>query len=170
MKDNSERRTEDVLAKFKASLDRHGYGFQYRVLKAAEDLVREDISSIVFEVAEFPVEVQSYGTRVDFILRRTALRRLDIQSMLRGKRPLFLVAECKRANPALSDWCFLKAPFTRSGGLLNSIIVDAIKFGDGRFGASSRTMPLSRDDFYQIAIEVKSDKDGNPSGNGRGAI
>jgi len=29
---------------------------------------------------------------------------------------------------------------------------------------------LARDDFYQIAIEVKSDKTGDPSGNGRGAI
>ncbi len=61
--DKSDKSREQILAKFKASLDRHGYGFQYRVLKAAYDLFRANISSFAFEVAEFPVEVQSSDTR-----------------------------------------------------------------------------------------------------------
>ena len=81
-----------------------------------------------------------------------------------------MVAECKRANPALSDWCFLKAPFAGNDGLPNKLVVDSIQPGDGQFHATCRATPLSRDDFYQIAIEVKSDKAGDASGNGRRAI
>jgi hypothetical protein len=142
--ENSERSIEHILGKFKGSLDRHGYGFQYRVLKAANDLFRENTSFFAFEVAEFPVEVQSSDTKVDFILRRTVgpfIRRDGTASTSR-RRPLFLVAECKRANPALSDWCFLRAPFTRSGGFLNALVLDSIQPGNGQFHATSRTIPF----------------------------
>jgi hypothetical protein len=67
-KDND--RHERVRAQFQATLNQHGYGFQYRILQAAWDFASSNISSFAFEVAEFPVEVQSYGTRVDFVLRR----------------------------------------------------------------------------------------------------
>ena len=88
--ENSERSIEHILGKFKASLDRHGYGFQYRVLKAANDLFRETTSFFAFEVAEFPVEVQNYDTRIDFILRRTvgAKLRPDGTASTLGRIPL----------------------------------------------------------------------------------
>ena len=68
-------------------LNRHGYGFHYSVLQRIGGLRR---SGWRFEVAEMPVEVQGMSTRIDFILRRFNTH-------------LYLLAECKRVNPALSN-------------------------------------------------------------------
>lgn len=52
-------------------------------------------------MSEFPVESEK-GTRVDFVLERKASN---------SYKRLFLVAECKRANPATANWCFVKSPY-----------------------------------------------------------
>lgn len=55
-----------------------------------------------FLMSEFPVESEK-GTRVDFVLERKATDG--------GYKRLFLVAECKRSNPATANWCFVKSPY-----------------------------------------------------------
>src|SRR6266567_54840 len=90
----------DPKAGFAKALNRHGYGFQYAVLKRLEDLRDNKRSSLIFEAAEFPVEAKGQHTRIDFVLRHVS----DFP------RPLFVTAECKRANPSHSNWCFVKAP------------------------------------------------------------
>jgi hypothetical protein len=88
-------------AEFAKALNRHGYPFHYRTLKEAADA--SDIhrrSGWLLQVAEFPVEVQGERTKIDYILQWQG-------------EPKFLVVECKRANPALSHWCFAKATFVR---------------------------------------------------------
>ncbi|MFZ1804688.1 MAG: hypothetical protein WAU05_12245, partial [Nitrospira sp.] len=80
-------------------LGSHGYGFQYAVLRRAEELAAERRSKWVFEAAEFPVGTAESPTHIDFILRN-------------AHSTVYLVGECKRANPAHANWCFLKAPYT----------------------------------------------------------
>jgi hypothetical protein len=78
---------------------------------------------------------------------------------------------CKRANPALSDWCFVRAPFTRRGGIANSLILDSIRKDDAsNFFITSHLRPLPRDDFFQIGLDIRTEKPGEPSGRGRGSI
>ena len=74
-------------------LDQHGYGFQYALIRH----LREKGLSWYLQATEFPVEVGEKHTRIDFVLKY-------------GSRNVYLVAECKRANPALSNWCFIRAP------------------------------------------------------------
>jgi len=94
-----------VRNSFQKALNRHGYGFQFSVLKIAENLAkkvdRHERSRWNFLFSEVPVEVQGSGTRIDFILSRS---RSDLSPFF------YLICECKRANPKLSNWCFVRAP------------------------------------------------------------
>ena len=124
--DRSKQQEQVQSTRFEASLNQHGYGFQYSVLQTAWTFEQSNNSSFVFEVAEFPVEVQNAGTRIDFILRRS---KPNIR-ISNSERPLFLVAECKRANPALADWCFVRAPFTKRNPRVNTLILNSIQIHD----------------------------------------
>jgi hypothetical protein len=97
----------DQLAReFAKYLSRHGFGFQYAVIKHIRNLMATNQIVMIddfwrFLISEFPVESEK-GTRVDFVLER--------KSSGRYKR-LFISAECKRANPASANWCFVKSPY-----------------------------------------------------------
>jgi hypothetical protein len=80
-------------------LDRHGHGFHYALLQHIESL---GVRGWSVEASEFPVATPDGHTHIDFVLR------LRTEVAL----PLRLVAECKRANPALIDWCFVRVPRT----------------------------------------------------------
>jgi hypothetical protein len=96
---------ERLVRGFQNVLNSHGYGFQYSVLKEVARLAYEVRSaSWIPKVPEFPVEVQGHDTRIDFILKHARL-------------PFYLVAECKRANPSLANWCFAKMDITPSADI-----------------------------------------------------
>jgi hypothetical protein len=141
-------------------INSHGHAFQVAVLRRAEELYERQVSKWVFEAAEMPVSVQGVSTRVDFILWQ---RRWSGQGADK-----FLVAECKRANPALSNWCFVKAPYIRRNPEAGSLIVDQVMKEGDSFVTSSQTISFSRD-VYHLAYELRSDKQGNAGGT-RGAI
>ena len=152
--------SETVRTGFAKILNRHGYGFHYSVLKLAGDLCNRRESKWIFEVAEFPVQVQGETTRIDFILR------------LEHELPVYLLAECKRANPAISNWCFARAPYVRRNRTRREpffVELAQQQPRDSDFYASVR-MGLTLDDAYHIALEVKSDSKGDPCGPGRGEI
>jgi hypothetical protein len=149
---------EHILRGLRVTLDRHGYGFQYRVLKRIEELFMKG-SAWIFYAAEFPVEVRGCSTRIDFVL-------------CHKDENLYLVAECKRANPALSDWCFVKIPYVRrgAGSEAQDVIVE-------RISATNQLTIVSGSDnlgysgpVYHLALEVKSDAKGDLAGQGRGVI
>ena len=129
-------------------LNIHGYGFQYAVLKVAQHC---DNSPWIFEVAEFPVEINGKSTHIDFILSSR-------------NEPFFMVAECKRADPALSNWCFVKSPYVsrkvnRSEKLVREVIISR-KYSSGP--------PMFIIDWqsgfekiYRLGFEVKSGEKGD---------
>lgn len=146
---------------FEEALNRQGHPSQYAVIRRAHQLNDERRSPWVFEAAEFPVEVQSYLTRIDFVLSQWS-------EMAKGSFR-YLVAECKRANPALHDWLFTRAPYVRRGGVPKDILVEPI-----RREGNALTAFLSRLDgsesIYHVAVEVKGGAKGDASSTGRGAI
>ena len=79
-------------------LNIHGYGFQYSVTKLVKRCSENNSSPWILDVAEFPVVVNGISTHIDFVLRNK-------------NEPFFMVAECKRSDPSLSNWCFVKAPY-----------------------------------------------------------
>ena len=144
-------------ANFTKILNRHGYGLQYAVLKAAEELYERRRSQWAFEVAEFPVAVKGHGTRIDFILRHR-------------DRPQYLLAECKRANPALANWCFAAAPYVRRDRVREDVFAEHVFVG-GNLDLHSSVKSLgAASKAYHIALETRTTNPGDTEGTGRGAI
>jgi hypothetical protein len=140
-------------------LNIHGYGFQYAILNVAKKCFEDQISPWIFEVSEFPVEINGASTHIDFILRNS-------------NEPFFIIAECKRADPAVSNWCFVKTPFVsrQTDGkerIVREVLISRKASGD------SPTVNLDwisrSDDIYRLAFEVKSEDKGEGK-FGRGQI
>lgn len=137
-------------------LNQHGFNFQYAVIRAIARMSGADRWAWALEGIEVPVEVRGESTHVDFLLKHRA-------------EPAYLVGECKRANPKLSNWCFFKAPYVISCGGHNQILVEVVNNFDGNkfmAGMDSR----GPGDLYHIPFELKTRKEGDPYDKGRGAI
>jgi len=152
-------RINEVSKAFGETLNAHGYGFQHTIVVKANELALALKSPWIKPVLEFPAEVQGYGTRIDFILQHK-------------DKPIFLLAECKRVNPALSDWCFGKAGYIPQDSLIaESYFFETLQRKEGSYSFLSGVQMLQRfDDIYHIALEVRSGNKGEASGQGRGAI
>ncbi len=145
-----------VEAGFRKALDRHGYGFQYAVLGHLQDAARRG-SSWTPAAPEFPVEVRGRDTRVDFILQH---RRLS----------MFMVCECKRANPATANWCFARAEWPEGDRDWAVTMMPVVKRNpEGRTFAALRGF-MHTDRAFQIALEVRTGERGSETGSGRGEI
>ena len=162
-----------VKGSFEKILNSHGYGFHYAVLELAKELKQKGKSAWDFDLVEFPVEVQGDGTRIDFILR-LGTSGVPTSGVPTLGVPIFLLAECKRTNPALSDWCFARAPYIQAERSVEYAFLEYLKLDNGaQVHASScehRSRP-TQDNAYHIALEVKSNAKGEAFGSGgRGAI
>ena len=96
----NEQSSEQKLEKaFTHSLNTHGFSFQYAVLKEAEVCFRREEVALGFRKSSrvSGTSVKETPTHTDFILKNNL-------------EPFYIVGECKRANPALLNWCFVKAP------------------------------------------------------------
>jgi hypothetical protein len=145
---------------FEKALNRHGFGFQYRIQREAQILFGQRKSIWREPLSEFPVEVRGFGTRVDLLLKHARL-------------PIYMIAECKRANPALSNWCFIKAPYTTSRvRLADQVFIEFIKLDetDVMWSGTEPTEYYSPESIYHLALEVKTGEKGDPRGPGRGVI
>lgn len=138
-------------------LQEQGYGFHSAVVNELEGLYQENKSRWLFQTSELPVENNSKETQIDIVLKHNS-------------KPYFMVLECKRANPAYSNWCFVKTHSYRRDqddekSIFERVFIDL-------------TTPISRDlsasklykDIYDVPIEVKSNKKGNSGGPGKGEI
>lgn len=154
---------QDLLASFGKVLNSHGHAFQYAVLKAAQDLFQSGESLWVFEASEFPVAVQGSSTRIDFVLKK----RLD---SMEKQVPFYMVAECKRANPAIAAWCFAKAPYVRRNRASEPCILEHVEIDDTGYlnGCGIAHHPV--DNPFHLALEVRTNDKGDKAGAGRGAI
>ena len=142
------------------SLNTHGFSFQHAVLKEAQIYFNKKNSPWAFDVSEFPVALNDTPTHIDFILKNTF-------------EPFYIVAECKRANPSLSNWCFVKAPYvSRKISTGERVVREAISIiGDdnNRYPRTSLDWITRSQDIYRIAFEIKSDDKGDGK-HGRGQI
>ncbi len=146
--------TNAVRDSFQRELNYHGYGFQFRVLKEARDLNKAYKSKWAFRVSEFPVQVQGSATKIDFILFRQPndFWRAD------------MICECKRANPATANWCFIRAPFvhrnySRSADpLVLESLVQSNTTTELRFFAKSDRLVRNA---YHVALPVRTGRKGD---------
>jgi hypothetical protein len=140
---------------FRKVLNIHGYGFQYRVMEEAKRLYGKG-SRWVFHVAEFPVTVRGKDTRIDFVLR-----------LADGNT--YLVAECKRVNPAISNWCFARAPYVTPNSFTHKLIFRHAMI-DGNANLTAGISKESSENIFHIAMEVPSGEKGDAQGSSRGGL
>lgn len=166
MSDDVDKVREQTFQTFQKTLNLQGYGFQHSVLKTAQELRAANKSAWIFEAAEFPVEVQGKGTRIDFILSH------QFSSYGKVSQLTYMIAECKRANPAVSDWCFITAPYTTRDGNAQSIATEGIQLGvlNNLYSHTRLRHVGNRLAPYHLAVEVKSDKRGDAGGQRPEAI
>lgn len=146
--------------KLEHALNINGFSFQYAVLDAARKYFEEGIAAWALVSSEFPVSVNDIPTHIDFILCHKSV-------------PFFIIAECKRANPALSNWCFVKSPYvsrrTSSG---EKIVRETVRL-DPRNNHDPLLVGLEclerNKDVYRLAFELKGNLQGDGN-KGRGQI
>jgi hypothetical protein len=136
--DNSK---DNLLGKnLKEILDMNGYGFQYAIAKKINELSSKNPDQFPWrcEVSEFPVEVQNKNTHIDFVLKHNT-------------QAFYLVCECKRVNPEIKNWIFLKVPFVNARGLGNNRIVrELIKFEHKR----SILQDYYTNNIFRLSFEI----------------
>ncbi len=120
-------------ASFAETLDKHGFGFQYAVMKHIQDLPEQQW---VVDDIESPVLCNGKATHIDFVLGRK-------RSSLR------IVAECKRPDTDReSDWLFVRTPFLRKNEQTFFEAVHARILGDGSTESVSTSLQTElRSDF-----------------------
>jgi hypothetical protein len=110
------------------------------------------------EVAELPVETRHASTHIDFVLRTDKA---------------MMVAECKRVDPAMSCWGFVRAPFTYATGRRDASRrprVDRVAV-DSSAGRSFATPgSISGKASFHIGKEIKTNLKGNGTSQGRKTI
>lgn len=161
MSDSDQARENRVIQGFQKTLNTHGYGFQYAVVRHVVERYKPRGFGWALEATEFPVEVRGHETRIDFILGR----REEINT--KASPLYYMVAECKRANPALSNWCFIGAPYTKDD---RYVILERVMLTE-----HNRIIAMAVEQFmgtkgYHVALEVRSDQAGDEVRSGRNAI
>lgn len=151
---------EEVKQRLNDLLKRHGYGFQYSVLELVHVLAYKKKSRWLFEVAEFPVEVQGAGTKIDFMLRL-------------NNTQIYIVAECKRVDPKFSNWCFVKAPYVRQDRGGEEFFVDRVRYDKQNNMCRVTQDKLSiwvQKNAFHIGLVVKSREKGEGGKSEKDAI
>ena len=158
--------SKELADSFAKELSRHGYGFQFSVIRKARDLINKGKSVWRFVASEFPVEVQGAGTRIDFILKR------ERTAGGFDTTPVFLLAECKRANPKMSNWCFVRNRHThdQAWGDVEFFIVECLEKGENDDFRVYTKQAFGTDKAYHLGVEVRSNLKGEPSGETGRAI
>ena len=162
----NEQENSDVGERFRRTLNRHGHSFQYTVVKRALDLNRERRSEWEYLDSEFPVIVNNKSTRIDFIF-------------CKARPTIFLIAECKRVNPAYSDWCFANSSYARDDSSLNEAIFQYawLRPPDRQAPFTNIDIPAASErfetgiqsnrghpDIFHIGRAVRSEKKGDSNG------
>lgn len=153
---HEENKKSIVRKNFETELRKHGFGFQYAVIKEIERLYNANQSAWLPRFSEFPVEINNNNTHIDFILER-----IERDSFPR-KSPFFLIGECKRANPAQSNWCFVRSSFAQEGLLTNFVYAEMVQlvYNSNLKRSSVKRLNAMAEKVFDIAFNVKSDDKG----------
>ncbi len=147
------------IVEARRALDHHGFGLQYAIVRRAEQLLDANRSPWTLQGCEFPIVLNGHTTHVDFILSHRERR----------TSPIYLVAECKRVNPAYSNWLFVRAPYTTRNPR-KELYIERVATSEIGKGISSTQFLEHAEEVYHVGLEVKGREKGDPSGEAKGAI
>ena len=162
-----EQSENDELTKVvEKKINNHGYGFHQVVMKRADELYSQHKSKWEFSCSEFPVQSHGRDTRIDIVLSKSEQWGTQRSNYL-------LIAECKRADPALSNWCFIRSQYKWwRASANNSFYYEKLEILNHvkRVVTSSNYEKVGLNNSFQIGVEVKSNEKGNGVGYNKGAI
>ena len=145
-----------IANEFKRTLNSQGFAFQEAVARRIASV--ETVTEWDLWLPEFPVAVHEQDTKIDITL-------------VNKDADTYIICECKRANPAISNWCFAKSrfPVRRTWLAHRAYCETLLDRGDGVIGVHVKELdPLA--DLFQIAVEARTHKTGDPAGKGKGQI
>ena len=139
---------EQISKEFRKVLNKHGHGFQYAVLSLADQMYSKGITGWIFNSAEFPVVAGNETTHIDFLLNTPSNR-------------TYLVAECKRVDPALGHWCFAKAPYTWRQLTPPYVVFDQFMFSPAELPKIVLCTSTTTFGTYHLGLELKTHQKGD---------
>lgn len=145
----------EIAASLRKVLNSHGYPFQYAVIRRAQDLWSSQAGCWLLEASEFPVVAGGTTTHIDFVLASRSMS-------------TFLVAECKRADPAKARWCFAHAPYTRRGAVAEELLFDQFQCSPANL--VSHQLCLAFRPTYHLGLELRTGATGDGIGQTQSAI
>lgn len=147
----------EISQSLQTVLNRHGYSFQYSLMRKFVDL-RESSKSMWLPIgAEFPVDLHNETTHIDFV---------QINAFGR----VYMIVECKRSDPAKANWCFVKTPYTWEDSDDSHIQFDKISINaidDPRPLISYSTVHKNSPNVpvTNLGIELRTGQKGDGTGN-----
>lgn len=96
---------EKIAKDLEITLNRHGFSYQFAVMDRADELRENRLSTWYLEGTEIPAGKGNDETHIDFVLYQRPKYSNEVTSNL------FLIAECKRVDPARAIWAFARAPY-----------------------------------------------------------
>ena len=81
------------------------------------------------------------------------------------RRDLYIVAECKRANPAYSDWVFSRASYIHPVQLAHATFVEQVSRTDYGVSGSQLIHLEHSEKIHHIGLEIKTSKKGDRYGS-----
>lgn len=147
----------ELEAQFAKTLSSHGHALQYRALRALFPETQRPLERWSFQAAEFPVASKDSDTRIDFLL-------------MHRRSPTTIVVECKRANPGLSNWCFVRVPRFAQPHQPGSALIEMVQaIGNDRILSQIGHRGGIGDDCH-LGFELRAKEKGDPCAEKRGAI
>jgi hypothetical protein len=149
---------EPLDSAFRASLNEQGHGFHHSLARHIQGLQEKGLVAWRVEAVEFPVELRGRPTHIDCVLRHRRAGAIDLR----------IVAECKRANPALSSWCFIRrSPESRHG---RHVYAEQVRTtNEGNYARAVDLWPSDR--VYDVALPIRNRTErGDAAGEGRDVI
>jgi hypothetical protein len=151
-----------LLIEFAKALNQNGYSFQHAVIKLIHTMPPNK-SGWELVAPEYSAQVKGFDTRIDLVCNRLVGRI--------GSNTMVLLGECKRANPAFSNWLFAKTPLLDRLGSRPQLQIEGYKLNkETQAGESILFSNPSSKDIYHIAVECKTDKNGDMGGQTKGVI
>jgi hypothetical protein len=150
---------EQISASLRKVLNSHGHGFHFAVLERGAQLSFEERSKWIFEGSEFPVSVRGQTTHVEFVLTTRSGRTI-------------IVAECKRADPALAVWCFAQNPYTLRDPSEHEVVFERVmRASESSEPVRKSIIAYSHDKrVYHLGFQLKTNQQGDGNGQRRSAI
>ncbi len=140
--------SDQIAASLLKLLNSHGHSFQYAVVRRLDQLHSEEKSRWFIDGVEFPVEVGGQTTHIDFILKSKTGR-------------TYIVAECKRADPAKARWCFIRAPYTSRNPRPKEVLFEQFSYNELGLVTRRAVHAYANEDGYHLGFELRTGKKGD---------